>query len=84
MKLTLLDNGRFIIAPRDARELAGDGGLPVAGRELLVEHDGKSWWLARTIHGGRQVWTIRETGWRRRNGLAVLGSDDARRGGPAA
>lgn len=34
--------------------------LPSAGYELRVEYDGKLWWLARTPHQGRMVWSIRE------------------------
>jgi hypothetical protein len=33
--------------------------LPLPGSELHVEHNGKSYWLARTPLDGRMVWSVR-------------------------
>jgi hypothetical protein len=34
--------------------------IPHAGRQLLVEHDGKRWWLQETPVNGKLVWSIHE------------------------
>ena len=39
--------------------------LPSAGFELLVEHDGKLYWLAQTPHQGRMVWSVHKDAGRR-------------------
>lgn len=72
MRMTHLSHGFYMIDKGDAKRLNG-GRLPSPGKEALVEHDGKNWWLARTPHGEGFVWSIRETDWRMADGRAVLG-----------
>jgi hypothetical protein len=36
--------------------------LPIGGYEKKIEHEGRTYWLARTPHGGRQVWSVRLEG----------------------
>jgi len=72
-----IDSGWYEISDSDAKRLNG-GRLPRSGHEALVLHDGRHWWLARTIvrRGERfervQVWSIREApGWMLVNGQAM-------------
>lgn len=59
MKTTPIDNGFMLITEADARRLGG-GTLPAPGRERLVVHEGKDYWLARTMYQGKMRWSIRE------------------------
>jgi len=64
MKTTYIDNGFFRISRADAIKLAGK--LPGHGRMKKVEHDGKQWWLMRTMTFNKgwtkriQVWSIHQ------------------------
>ena len=61
------------IAAKDAKALNG-GRLPRPGHEALVQHEGRHYWLARTMVSGKQVWSIRPTPWRlNAKGTAFLG-----------
>lgn len=67
-----IDNGFYEISAAKAKALAG-GRLPAHGREQLVEHEGKTYWLTLTVHGGKAVWSIRDGGsWKLRGGVAIL------------
>jgi hypothetical protein len=70
---THLDNGFYVISRQRALSKAGSSKLPRDGHELLVVYEGRHWWLARTRHLGGRVWSMRQTAWRLRDGLAVLG-----------
>lgn len=75
MKMTPLSHGFHEISEADAKKL-NNGRLPRQGFEALVLHEGKHWWLARTIEGGKVVWSIRDAGrWRLVDGQAVLGGN---------
>lgn len=64
MKMEYLDNGFYTISEADARKVCG-GKLPRPGHEKLVPHEGKHWWVARTPHFGKMLWSIREAkGWK--------------------
>ena len=65
-----IDNGFFEITESQARKLCGT--LPPHGREKLVAHDEKHYWVARTTVGGKQVWSIRQSAWKLTNCCAVL------------
>ena len=70
---TYLDNGFYLITRKQALTLGG-GTLPSIGKERLVVHDGKWYWLARTMHRHQVEWTIRDAkGWHLVNGIATLG-----------
>lgn len=71
MKKTYIDNGFWQISERQARAL-NNGKLPAHGREALIACEGQHYWLARTMHMSKQVWSIRETKWSLVNGQAVL------------
>lgn len=71
MKMKYLDNGFYTISAAGAKKLSG-GRLPKHGHEKLVLHAGKHYWLARTPHQGKMVWSVRETNWKLKNDIAVL------------
>ena len=72
--LTYLDNGHYTISTKLAKEIGG-GTLPDYGRERLVFWEGRHWWLARTIHQGKSLWSVRDSkGWMLRDDRAVLSS----------
>jgi hypothetical protein len=56
--LTYLDNGFYKVS-RAAALLLAEGNLPRHGYERAVMYGGKLWWLARTPHQGKSVWSIR-------------------------
>ena len=60
MQMRAIDNGFFIISRADAITLARSvpAALPRAGKQLLVKHDGKEWWLMQTKEEGRMEWAI--------------------------
>ena len=61
MKIKLIDNGFYAISKKDANILAkGKLSKLKYGWEKLVKLDGKEYWLARTVTGGKVVWSIRE------------------------
>lgn len=66
--------GFFIISAKAARKLDG-GHLPDHGNESLVVHDGQHYWMGRTMHNGKQCWSLRATEWHLENGNAVLGGN---------
>ena len=73
MMTTPLSHGFLAVSDQDAAWL-NNGGLPEWGRECLVEHDGKWWWLSRVTLTSAEMesmglkrnwsWSIRETNWR--------------------
>lgn len=73
-----IGNGFFEISSKDARKLSA-GRLPEPGKEVLVpapqgmETTNGFVWLARTVKGGKVVWSIRDSGgWKLVNGQARL------------
>lgn len=62
-ELQYLDNGFYILSGKKASKLCG-GKLPKHGYEKLIEHEGAHYWIARTRHNGKWVWSIRDShGW---------------------
>ncbi len=67
-----LDHGFWVIPTMVASKLCA-GVLPRLGHEKLVLHEGRHYWIARTVHLGESVWTMRDSGgWVLENGIAVL------------
>lgn len=54
-----IDSGFYEISRKTAVALAGDRSLPRHGWELLVEHDGQTYWLTQTLRAGKLVWSVR-------------------------
>lgn len=61
-KAVYLDNNFWKIPRTVAKELSKPYSkrLPMAGRELAIILNGKSYWLSQTLHKSRHVWTLRE------------------------
>ena len=57
--LTYLDTGFYIVS---LKVLAKVKPLPKPGYEKLVLYRGRYWWLARTQHGNKSVWSMRDSG----------------------
>ena len=73
VKTIYIDNGFYQISEKDARKLC-DGTLPRVGYEKLIAVDDHHFWVARTRHNERMVWSIRDSGgWYFVNGIATLG-----------
>ena len=58
-KAKYLDHNYWRIPATVARTLSG-GRLPRHGKEKAALYQGKSYWIARTVHKGKQIWTMRE------------------------
>ena len=70
---TYFDTGFYVISHTLATRIA-NGKLPEHGRERLVIWADRYWWLARTIHQSKSVWSMRDSGgWKfNEHGLACL------------
>lgn len=56
-ELTHISHGFYKVTPSHAKELA-KGELPEDGREKEVTFDGFVYWLCRTSHNNKLVWSI--------------------------
>lgn len=71
-KAAYLDSGFWVIPATVARGLCA-GKLPRLGYEKLVVHEGRHFWIARTVSCGETVWSMRDSGgWTLEDGKAVL------------
>lgn len=84
MTLEPAGDGFFWVSRADALRLCAwhaegvgpvKGKLPAYGRERLVEHEGRHYWLCRLTFGDRRGWALRDAGnWKLIDGKAVLSS----------
>jgi hypothetical protein len=54
-----LDNGFYRISAKRAGMLCKPYGVPRHGYERCIGHDGMLFWVARSVHQSKVVWTIR-------------------------
>lgn len=62
---TYLDSGYWVISAKRAGMLTkGVGGVPRPGYEKRVVIDGDAFWITRTVHQGKVLWSIRRDAYR--------------------
>ncbi len=76
MKMVLISHDHYQISLRDAKSF---GKLPAEGKEHLVTHEGKNYFLSQTPVNGEWVWCVRPTNWKMKDGRMVLEMADVAR-----
>lgn len=70
-----IDSGWYEVTETRAKQLNG-GRLPKPGYEALVVQGDLHFWLARTPHRGKTVWSVRfARGWKREGNVCRTSSD---------